>query len=129
MRLLPLLLSAAALFTATQAAPKETKLQRVTNTAVAAKGPIILNDKSYDDITTGPRNYTVITLLTALDPRFRCDLCREFQPEFELLTKSWLKGHPNSDGLFFSYLDFQLGKATFQKVGCLQGNRFIGSGP
>lgn len=103
---------------AAAAASKETKLQRLSNLAIASSpSPIALTDKSFDDLTSGPRNYTALVLLTALDPRFRCNLCTEFQPEYELLTRNWLQKHRDSDALFFSYLDFTKGRNTFQKVG------------
>ena len=56
-------------------------------------------------------------LLTALEKRFGCHLCIGFQPEFELLARSWLKGNKDSKAFFFANLDFQVGRATFQKVG------------
>ena len=99
---------------------KATKLQRITNLAISAAksgpGPIELTDKTFEDITSGPRNYTAVVLLTALDSRFGCQMCKEFQPEFDLVAKSWLKQHPDSNGLFFASLDFAEGRATFQKV-------------
>jgi oligosaccharyltransferase complex subunit gamma len=44
-------------------------------------------------------------------------LCREFQPEWELLAKSWTKGDKKSESrLVYGTLDFTDGKATFQGV-------------
>lgn len=115
---LPLLLLSGLALLAAAAAPKETKLQRLANLAIASSpAPISLTDKSFDDLTTGPRNYTSLVLLTALDPRFRCNLCTEFQPEYELLAKNWLQKHRDGNTLFFSYLDFSKGRNTFQKLG------------
>lgn len=122
MRFLKPLLLLLSTLTVTLAAPqqKETKLQRITSLATSAAksgpGPIALNDKTFEDLTTGPRNYTALVLLTALDPRFGCHLCKEFQPEYELLAKSWLRKHKDSNGLFFANLDFSAGRTTFQKV-------------
>jgi len=122
MRLLSPLLAILALlpFTLAAAGHKETKLQRLTTLAVNAArsgpGPIALSDKTFEDLTSGPRNYTALVLLTALDARFGCHLCNEFQPEFELLAKSWLKKHKDSNGFFFANLDFREGRQTFQKV-------------
>lgn len=119
MRFLPLLLAILPLIAAA-ASEKGTKLQRITGLAVSAAksgpGPIALTDKTFEDITSAPRNYTAMVLLTALDSRFGCEMCKEFQPEYDLVAKSWLKQHPDSNGLFFSSLDFSEGKATFQKV-------------
>ncbi|KAF8422666.1 hypothetical protein EV426DRAFT_161850 [Tirmania nivea] len=120
MRLLPPLLALLALLPSANA-KKETKLQRLTalatNSARSGPGPLALTDKTFEDLTSGPRNYTALVLLTALDPRFGCHLCKEFQPEFELLAKSWLRKHKDSNGFFFANLDFSHGRHTFQKLG------------
>ena len=120
MQLLQPLLAISTLLLVTAASQKGAKLQRITNLAVSAAksgpGPIALTDKTFEDITSTPRNYTAMVLLTALDSRFGCEMCIEIQPEFDLVARSWLKQHPDSDGLFFAQLDFAEGRATFQKV-------------
>lgn len=79
--------------------------------------PIDLDDSSYDDLTSKPRDYYVAVVLTATEARFGCLLCRELQPEWELIAQSWNKGSkPNELKLLFGTLDFVNGKATFQKV-------------
>ncbi|KAI5820287.1 hypothetical protein BZA77DRAFT_302044 [Pyronema omphalodes] len=86
-------------------------------TSNAKSGVIQLNNELYNAITTAPRNYTAVVLLTALAPQFGCQLCKDFQPEYDLLAKSWQAQHNNGDGLFFSSLDFQNGRETFMKLG------------
>ena len=54
--------------------------------------PLKLDDAVYNKLTQAPRDYAVAVLLTALETRFGCQLCREFQPEWDLLAKSWTKG-------------------------------------
>ena len=44
-----------------------------------ASPPLTLDDALYDELTVTPRNYTVVTLLTAGEARFGCQLCKEFQ--------------------------------------------------
>lgn len=79
--------------------------------------PIKLNDASYAQLTKTPRDYSVAVLLTALDAKFQCQLCREFQPEWELLGKSWTKGDKKAESrMLFGTLDFLDGKNTFQSV-------------
>jgi hypothetical protein len=74
--------------------------------------PLKLDDASY-----APRDYGVAILLTALEPRFGCMLCRDFQPEWDLLGKSWMKGDKNgATRLVFGTLDFVDGKNVFQSV-------------
>lgn len=76
-----------------------------------------LDDALYSKLTAAPRDYAVAILLTALDPRFGCQLCREFQPEWDLLAKSWVKGDKAGESrLLYGTLDFLDGKGTFQAV-------------
>lgn len=79
--------------------------------------PVKLDDASYEDLTTLPRNYSAVILLTAVEARFGCQLCRDFQPEWELIGKSWIKGDRNGETrVIYGTLDFLEGKRTFQKV-------------
>lgn len=80
--------------------------------------PVKLDDSSYNALTKAPRDYSVAVLLTALDARFGCGLCHDFQPEWDLLGWSWAKGDKTQESrLLFGTLDFADGKATFQSVG------------
>jgi oligosaccharyltransferase complex subunit gamma len=54
--------------------------------------------------------------LTALKPQYQCILCREFDPEFTIVAKSWRTAHPQSDGVFFAKLDVVDGRPIFLKV-------------
>jgi oligosaccharyltransferase complex subunit gamma len=79
--------------------------------------PLKLDDPSFSQLTKAPRDYTVAVLLTALETRFGCILCREFQPEWDLLARSWIKGDKNGESrLLFGTLDFVDGKNTFQSL-------------
>lgn len=79
--------------------------------------PLKLDDPKFAKLTSAPRDFYNIVLLTALEPRFGCAACQEFQPEWELLAKSWQKGDKNGDTrVIFSTVDFADGKATFQSV-------------
>lgn len=80
--------------------------------------PLKLDDTTYAALTAAPRDYSVAILLTALDNKFGCVLCRAFQPEWELLAKSWTKGDKKAESrLIYGTLDFTDGKATFQSLG------------
>lgn len=84
---------------------------------ISNAGPVKLDDDSYAEITRAPRNYSTAVLLTALDARFSCGLCNDFQPEWDLLAKSWTKGDKERESrLIFGTLDFMDGKNTFQSV-------------
>jgi oligosaccharyltransferase complex subunit gamma len=79
--------------------------------------PLKLVDSLYDRLIATPRDYSVAVLLTALEARFGCQLCQEFQPEWEMLAKSWTKGDkPGDSRLVYGTLDFADGKITFQSV-------------
>ena len=79
--------------------------------------PIKLDDTDYDALSATPRNHSVVVLLTALEARFGCQLCRDFQPEWDLLSKSWAKGDKKGETrTILGTLDFADGKGTFQKV-------------
>jgi oligosaccharyltransferase complex subunit gamma len=88
------------------------------HTKALASAPLKLDDSIYARLTATPRDYSVAILLTALEARFGCQLCREFQPEWDLLSKSWTKGDKKGESrLLYGTLDFSDGKNTFQSVG------------
>lgn len=123
MRLLSVLLSALTLLPSvlastesSVAAKKSTKFNALVSSSKSRRGVIELTDALYDELTTGPRNFTAVVLLTALEARINCHLCREFSPEFDLLAKSWDVAHKAEGGLYFAELDFANAKTTFQKV-------------
>jgi len=91
------------------------KFSALTSTK-AKSGVLHLTNELYTDLVVAPRNYTSVVLLTALDPKFGCHLCREFQSEYELLATSWQRSHKSGDSLFFTSLDFSNGRDTFLKV-------------
>ena len=117
MRLLKLL--AASLLSCTAlAATKGSKDKFATYHARASSGPLELDDKSFEELTSTPRDYSVAVVLTALEARFGCQICKEFQPEWDLITKSYNRGDKIGEGrLLFGTLDFLKGKNTFQKAG------------
>ncbi|KKZ61824.1 hypothetical protein EMCG_03680 [[Emmonsia] crescens] len=79
--------------------------------------PIVLDDSTYNDLTSRPRDYHVAVILTAGDARYGCQLCREIEPEWDLLARSWTKGvQQDTPRLLFGTLDFSQGKNTFQKL-------------
>ena len=118
MRFLSTLASACALVAGAIAAEKPTKerfvqFHRMSNLA----NPLILNEPSYKSLTAAPRDYSVAVVLTALDPRFGCQLCREFKSEWEVVASSWAKGDWRMQSrLFFGTLDFADGREIFLSV-------------
>lgn len=84
--------------------------------ASRSTGAVTLDDASYHELTAAPRDYHTVVLLTALDSRFGCDVCKMFQPEWELLSRTWSKAKLGDSKLVFGTLDFLDGKGTFQQV-------------
>ncbi|XXH03899.1 autophagy- protein 2 [Hypoxylon texense] len=119
MRWFPLLLSFALPF-GSLAAKKSSTADRFSEFHVKsqASSPLKLADSSYKKLTSAPRDYSVAVLLTALDARFGCQLCTDFQPEWDVLGKSWAKGDKNGESrLIFGTLDFANGRDTFISLG------------
>lgn len=118
MRWLPLLLSLALPF-GSFAAKKPASADKFNDfhSKSLASAPLKLADSSYRKLTASPRDYSIAVLLTAMDPRFGCRLCQEFQPEWDILAKSWVKGDKNGDSrLILGTLDFSDGRDTFMSV-------------
>lgn len=87
------------------------------HTKALSSSPVKLNDKTFKQITALPRDYTTMVLLTALDSKFGCQLCREFQPEWDILSRSWTKGDKKAESrMIFGTLDFADGRDTFMSV-------------
>ncbi|KAK0386693.1 hypothetical protein NLU13_6527 [Sarocladium strictum] len=119
MRLLRSLLTASLLVAGSLAA-KKSSVDRFNDFQAKAlrSSPIKLSETTYKSLTSAPRDYSVAVLLTALDPRFGCQLCREFQPEWDLLGKSWTKGDKKGESrLIFGTLDFSDGREVFMSLG------------
>ncbi|KAF4977739.1 hypothetical protein FZEAL_5787 [Fusarium zealandicum] len=118
MRFLSSLLSLALLATGAVAAKKSPTERFSDFHAKQNSAPLKLKDSSYKSLTSVPRDYSVAVLLTASEPRFACQLCREFQPEWNLLAKSWIKGDKSAESrLLFGTLEFTDGKDTFMSLG------------
>ena len=132
MRLLNLL-TATLLATASSAlgASKKTSEERfqLYHSKAVSSSPVKLSEASYRELTATPRDYSVAVLLTAMDSRYGCQLCREFQPEWELLARSWTGGDRKGESrVVFGTLDFGDGRDIFMSVGLLALQDGSGSG-
>ena len=108
-------------------APSKDRFTKYYNKQVSNGGPIKLDDNSYESLTRAPRDYPVAIVLTALDAKFGCSVCHEFQPEWEMLARSWIRGDKDAETkLIFGTLDFLDGKNTFQTVSRLSRMIFAG---
>ena len=115
--LLPFTALAAAKKPAAAAAAAADRYAEYRQQQLSAGSSLKLNDDIYAQLTKAPRDYSVVVLLTALEARFGCNLCQEFQSEWNLLAKSWAKGDKKGESrLVFGTLDFTNGQKTFQSV-------------
>ncbi|PLW06203.1 hypothetical protein PCANC_26646 [Puccinia coronata f. sp. avenae] len=102
----------------TTTAAHNDRLAKLTALTKAGKGVAPLNDKLYDEILSGPRNFSVTLLLTALGSQFQCQPCQIFDLEYQLIARQWNKQPPRIRNThFFAMLDFKEGKNTFAKLG------------
>ncbi|KAF3492057.1 dolichyl-diphosphooligosaccharide-protein glycotransferase [Arthroderma uncinatum] len=117
MRLISLLLCAIwPIGIALAASPKDGDKFLKYKAASRSSGAVTLDDASYRELTAEPRNYHTLLLLTALDSRFGCDVCKMFQPEWEFLTRTWNKANLGDSKLILGTLDFAHGRSTFQQL-------------
>lgn len=119
MRFLSTLASACALVAGVVTAQKSSEQRFLDFHArlQAAAAPVVLDDDSYKALTSPPRDYSVAVLLTALGNRFGCQLCRDFQPEWDLIGRSWAKGDKaGKSRMLLGTLDFADGRDSFLAV-------------
>ncbi|ODQ65057.1 hypothetical protein NADFUDRAFT_24923 [Nadsonia fulvescens var. elongata DSM 6958] len=79
-------------------------------------GIIRLNDKTFEKVLGGPRDYDIVVLLTAEGPQFDCPLCNQFASSFDIIGSSWLKSHPSSDNIYYAVANFPEAPSSFKKL-------------
>ena len=116
MRLLRLLvLTALSLTTAVSA--KKAATNSKFDTYYAQSAPLDIDEKSYNELTASPRDYHLSVLLTARDAKYACGICKDFDPEWSVLGRSWQKGDRNGNKrVLLTTLDFDQGRNVFMKV-------------
>ncbi|KAL3879967.1 hypothetical protein ACJMK2_032243 [Sinanodonta woodiana] len=60
-----------------------------------------------------PRNYSVIVMLTALQPQRSCSVCKQAHEEYTVLANSWRYSQGFSNKLFFAMVDYDEGADVF----------------
>lgn len=83
---------------------------------VNEEGVVKLNSESFNRFAEGKRDYHFVVFMTALDPQFNCEPCRELEPEILLIAKTYQKSRNNKE-LFFGYLDFDDGEEIYYQLG------------
>jgi len=85
---------------------------------------IPLDDSTYNYYaTTKPCPYHLVVFLTATHPKFRCNICKQLDKEFQLLASSYYDSHITSSSnkendadipVFFIRLDYESSQRVFQ---------------
>lgn len=97
----------------------ETKLQQISDLARKSGGNVItLDDSTYPYYAINkPRPYSLIVLLTALNPKYKCALCKNLDKEYTLLAESYrehIKQKKQKPTVFFLRLDYEQAPRVFQ---------------
>lgn len=118
MRLLPLLTGLAPLLSTANAARKQTDaFPSMHASAQKANSALKLDEKTFATLTDTPRNHSAAVLFTALEARFGCGVCQTFQPEWETLARSWMRGDKKGESrVVFATIDFVDGRRAFESV-------------
>eukprot|EP00600_Ochromonadales_sp_CCMP1393_P008938 CAMPEP_0174962500 /NCGR_PEP_ID=MMETSP0004_2-20121128/4814_1 /TAXON_ID=420556 /ORGANISM="Ochromonas sp., Strain CCMP1393" /LENGTH=346 /DNA_ID=CAMNT_0016211031 /DNA_START=270 /DNA_END=1310 /DNA_ORIENTATION=- len=101
----------------------EAKYQQISDLASKSKGNVItLDDSTYNYYAISkPRPYTLLVLLTATHPKFKCGVCKQLDSELMLLAESYAKSVEKSDdtekNVFFIRLDYEASQKVFQNYG------------
>ncbi|CAG8565593.1 8009_t:CDS:2 [Diversispora eburnea] len=94
----------------------EAKVSALNQFSTNNKGVVELDSDLYDEFVAKPRNYSMIILLTAMEPQINCQPCKEFDPEFRLVAKSWQSSRNEHSRLYFGILDFKKGREVYAKL-------------
>ena len=80
---------------------------------------IHFGNANYNFFRSKPKNYSVIAMFTALNPKRGCSVCREANDEFTILANSYRFSPSYGNSLFFVSVDFDDGPDVFQSVSML----------
>ncbi|KAL5292507.1 TUSC3 family protein [Megaselia abdita] len=81
------------------------------------KSVLRFNGQKFKDyVKQGPKNYSMIVMLTALAPSRQCQICRVAHDEFTILANSYRFSQIYSNKLFFVMVDFDEGSDVFQSL-------------
>lgn len=87
---------------------------------------IKLNGEKYRTfIKSAPRNYSVIMMLTALQPQRHCSICKQASEEFQIVANSWRYSQGYSSKLFFTMVDYDEAPDIFQSLKTTSAPVFI----
>jgi len=92
--------------------------ERVSNLAdLASRRPVIRfnGNKFREFVKTGPRNYSIVVMFTALSAQRQCAICKEAHDEYQIVANSYrYSAAAASNKLFLAMVDFDEGPDVFQ---------------
>lgn len=92
--------------------------QQMSQLAKESKNGLIkVTDDNFNQIVEGPRDYTLVLLLTADSPQYQCGFCTIVSPAYHTVSNSWYADHPSGDGVFFAIADVVNAVQLFAKLG------------
>lgn len=98
----------------------EMKLQQIEDLSKLYRSNIItLDDTTYPYYAINkPRPYSLIVFFDASHPKFKCDVCKKFDNEFQIVAQSYSRSLNNSDTdssvpVFFIRLDYESSQRMF----------------
>lgn len=101
------------------------KIEQLTDWSL--KKPVIrLNfDKFKYYARSAPRNYTMVVMLTALNPARECQICRPANDEYQIVAQSWRYSAQFNNKLFFAMVDFDEASDVFKMLNTASAPQFI----
>ncbi|KAI0690044.1 oligosaccharyl transferase subunit OST3/OST6 family [Cytidiella melzeri] len=86
--------------------------------AKAGNGVIKLDEHTFDSLTASTREWSATVVFTAMDPRRKCNPCKQFQPSLDAVARAWTKvPTATRDQHFFAVADFDEAGRIFTKLG------------
>lgn len=76
-------------------------------------------------VKNSPKNYSVILMLTALQPGRQCQICQQAHDEFQIVANSWRYSQSYNNRLYFAMVDFDDGPDVFQLLKLNSAPTFI----
>jgi len=83
----------------------------------AKRAVVKLNGNKFRDfVKSGPRNYSMLVMFTALAAQRQCAICRQASDEYHLVANSYRYSQFYSNKMFFAMVDFDEGPDVFQSM-------------
>lgn len=101
------------------------KVEQLTEWSL--KKPVIrLNFEKFKQyVKSAPRNYTMVVMLTALNPNRECQICKPANDEYQIIAQSWRYSAQFNNNLFFAMVDFDEASDVFRMLNTASAPQFI----